>query len=91
MKLKQSQFECFQRELELALTPKLEERIKHEKLVWEQESKHAIQRELARFSEEKMREMGQIQLDLGQEREKLTRERETVAKLEKVRPFRRCF
>lgn len=84
LKHKQTEFHCFQRELELALTPKLDERLKHERQAWEQESKQAIQRELSKLAEEKSREIGQLQQELGQEKDKWLRERETVSRLEKV-------
>lgn len=83
--MKQNEFHCFQRELELALAPKLEERLKHERHAWEQENKHVVQRELAKLGEEKSREIGQLQQELSQEKEKWLREREAVSRLEKVK------
>lgn len=82
--MKQNEFHCFQRELELALAPKLDERLKQERQSWEQENKLAIQRELAKLTEEKGREIAQLQQVLGQEKDKWLRERESVSKLEKV-------
>jgi hypothetical protein len=84
LSIKQSQFECFQRELELAITPKIDERIKHEKLVWEQEQKYTLQKELVKLNEEKAKDIADIQKELTLEKEKSLKERENVTKLEKV-------
>lgn len=83
MKLKEEQFERFQRELELALTPKLEERIKQEKMVLEQKNAE-IKHELNRLNEERLSEIEHLQMLLVQEKEKVAIGKEIVLKQEKV-------
>lgn len=83
MKLKEEQFERFQRELELALTPKLEERIKQEKLILEQKNAE-IKHELNRLNEERLSEIEHLQMLLVQEKEKVAIGKEIVLKQEKV-------
>ena len=82
--MRQGQFECFQRELELVITPKIEEKIKQEKQIWEQEQKCVMQKELVKLREEKARELVEVQKQLSLEKEKAAREWENVAKLEIV-------
>ncbi len=53
LKLKQNQFETFQREFELAVGPRVDERIRNEKILWEQEQNFLIIRELSKLNEEK--------------------------------------
>jgi hypothetical protein len=83
VKLKEEQFERFQRELELALTPKLEERIKQEKMVLEQKNTE-IKHELNRLNEERLSEIEHLQMLLVQEKEKVAIGKEIVLKQEKV-------
>ena len=82
LRLKSAQFEQFQREFEFAIGPKVEERIKYEKSIWEQEQNALIRRELAKLSEEKCKELAKLQEELNAEREKHNSDREKCIKLE---------
>lgn len=84
IKAKQAQFETFQREFEIAIGPKVEERIKHEKMMWEQDQSFLIRKELAKLNDEKCKEIAKIHDELNQEREKYLIERDRSSKLEKV-------
>ncbi|CAF0735884.1 unnamed protein product [Brachionus calyciflorus] len=83
LKSKQAQFDSYQREFELSIGPKFDERIKKEKFQWEQEQNFLIKRELSKVNEEKLREMTRIQDELTAEREKYIQEREKALKFEK--------
>ena len=83
LRQKHSQFEIFQREFEIGITPKIEERIKNEKVVWEQEQNALIRKELAKLGEEKSREIEKIQQELSATKEKVIIEKERSTKLEK--------
>ena len=82
IRLKSAQFEQFQREFELAIGPKVEERIKYEKGIWEQEQNALIRRELAKLSEEKGKELAKLHEELNAEKEKHNLDREKCIKLE---------
>ena len=64
----------------------MEERIKHEKQIWEQDQNYVVRRELAKLNEEKTKEIAKIQEDLNNEREKYLMERDKIVRLEKVSP-----
>lgn len=83
LRQKQSQFELFQREFELNAAPKIEERIKHEKTIWEQEQNTLIRKELNKLGEEKSKELERQLHELNSIKDKLMLERERNAKLEK--------
>ena len=84
IKFKTSQFELFQRELETALNQKAEERIKNEKILWEQEQNFLIRKEISRINDEKSKEIVSIQEELNSEREKLAFEKNRSLKFEEV-------
>lgn len=83
LKIKQSQFETFQREFEQAVGPRVDERIRNEKILWEQEQNFLIRRELSKLNEEKSKEIQKIQEELNTEKEKSLIERDKCVQLEK--------
>lgn len=83
LKIKQSQFETFQREFEQAVGPRVDERIRNEKILWEQEQNFLIRRELSKLNEEKSKEIQKIQEELNNEKEKSLIERDKCVQLEK--------
>jgi len=84
LKLKQNQFETFQREFEQAVGPRVDERIRNEKILWEQEQNFLIRRELSKLNEEKSKEISKIQDELNAEKEKSMIERDKCVRMEKV-------
>lgn len=84
MRIKQIQFETFQREFEIAIGPKVEERIKYEKQLWEQDQGFLLRREITKANEEKTKEIAKLSEELNNEKEKFQSEREKTSKLEKV-------
>ena len=84
LRIKQSQFETFQREFEIAIGPKVEDRIRNEKILWEQEQNNLIRRELAKLNEEKSKDIARVQDELTSEKDKFILEKEKCLKLEKV-------
>ena len=87
LRIKQMQFETFQREFEIAIGPKVEERIKYEKQLWEQEQGFQLRREITKSNEEKAKELAKLNEELNNEKEKCQSEREKTSKLEKVKIF----
>ena len=87
LRIKQTQFEACQRDYEMSIGPKVDERIKHEKMMWEQEQNYLIRRELNKLNEEKCKEIAKFQDELNVEKEKFLTERDKSKKLEKVRSF----
>jgi hypothetical protein len=85
LRQKHSQFEIFQREFEIGIAPKIEERIKNEKNLWEQEQNILIRKELAKLGEEKSREIEKLQQELNAAKEKIIFEKDHSTKLEKVK------
>ncbi len=84
IKFKSTQFELYQRELETAMNQKVDERIKNEKCLWEQEQSYLIRKEMSKLSEEKSKELAALLEELDSEREKLTCEKNRSVKLEQV-------
>jgi len=84
LKLKQNQFETFQREFDQAVGPRVDERIRNEKILWEQEQNFLIRRELSKLNEEKSKEISKIQDELNAEKEKSMIERDKCVRMEKV-------
>lgn len=83
LKLKQNQFETFQREFDQAVGPRVDERIRNEKILWEQEQNFLIRRELSKLNEEKSKEISKIQDELNAEKEKSMIERDKCVRMEK--------
>lgn len=77
------QFEQIQRDFELALGPKIEERIRNEKMLWEQEQNYLIRKEITKLNEERGKEIQKVQEELNSEKEKAMIERDKCLRLEK--------
>jgi hypothetical protein len=73
-----------QREFEQALGPKIDERIRNEKILWEQEQNFLIRKEICKLNEERGKEFLKIQEELNAEREKSLIERDKCLRFEKV-------
>ena len=67
----------------------MDERIRNEKILWEQEQNFLIRRELSKLNEEKSKEISKIQDELNAEKEKSMIERDKCVRLEQVRNLRR--
>ena len=91
LKIKQTQFETFQREFEAAVGPRVDERIRNEKILWEQEQNFLIRRELSKLNEEKSKEITKIQDELNSEKEKSMVDRDKCLRLEKVQFYKFCY
>lgn len=63
--------------------PRVDERIRNEKILWEQEQNFLIRRELSKLNEEKSKEIHKIQDELNAEKEKAISERDKCLRLEK--------
>lgn len=81
--MKQLQFEQMQRDFEQSLGPKIDERIRNEKMLWEQEQNFMIRKEICKLNEERGRELAKVQEDLNSEKEKFIIEHEKSLRLEK--------
>ena len=84
LKMKQCQFEQMQREFEQALGPKIEERLRNEKMLWEQEQNFLIRKEICKLNEERGKEILKVQEELNAEKERSMIERDRCLRLEKV-------
>ncbi len=69
---------------------KFEERIKNEKILWEQEQNFLIRKEISRINDDKSKEIFSIQEELNSEREKLAFEKNRCLKFEEVYLFKLC-
>ncbi len=83
LKMKQCQFEQMQREFEHALGPKIDERLRNEKMLWEQEQNFMIRKEICKLNEERGKELVKVQDELNAERERSLMERDKCIRLEK--------
>ncbi len=81
--MKQYQFEQMQRDFEQALGPKIEERIRNEKMLWEQEQNYLIRKEISKLNEERGKELLKVQEELSSEKERAMIERDKCLRLEK--------
>lgn len=83
LKMKQLQFEQMQRDFEQQLGPKIDERIRNEKILWEQEQNFLIRKEICKLNEERGKEIAKIQEELNSEKEKSMVERDKCLRFEK--------
>ena len=74
--MKQLQFEQMQRDFEQSLGPRVDERIRNEKMLWEQEQNFLIRKEICKLNEERGKELGRAQEELSSEKEKFLHEHE---------------
>ena len=84
VKFKTCEFDLYRKELEAAFSHKVDEKIRSEKALWEQEQNIIIRREIEKINDERLKDMANIQEELNKEKEKLSIEKNRSNRLEEV-------